>query len=331
MSDCPTPEQWAELRAVRPASSDTLVTMAVTLDGTETSLLLAVDPPGHLHLLIPVQRGPIAQKPSDLNGLKVRHRQLETGEVVDLSAPPSREQVFTPFCRDVVHAIIRQQREPWAAVAATVRDWQSAWKPIRQEMSAAVQVGLFGELLVLNRLMLPFLGPAAIEQWSGPEYERHDFVGEVLRIEVKTTRKSRPEHEISRMDQLVVPAGCRLLFVSIQVEQSIGGSQSLETQLDAVIEALRGHPAVLDAFMAKMANIGWSEEMRYSGELLRFNLTDNTRAYEVNADFPKLPDDLVPPSGVVAVKYTIDLANIPALSFDEVEFMIKSSNPAYVL
>ena len=100
--DCPTPQQWAQLRATRPASDDSLVTMPLTMDGVETPLYMAMDEPGHLHLLIPVERGPTGPKPTDLNGLRVRHRRLETGEVIDLSAPPSHERVFTPFCRDVV-------------------------------------------------------------------------------------------------------------------------------------------------------------------------------------------------------------------------------------
>lgn len=331
MADSPTSKQWADLRISRPQSEGALVTMPITVDGVETELSMAMDQPGHLHLLIPVQRGPIGQKPSDLNGLRVRHRSLETGEVIDLSAPPSHEQVFTPFCRDVVDAIVEQRRESWTAVAATVRNWQSAWKPVRQEMSAVVQVGLFGELLVMNSLMLPCLGPAAVDQWSGPDAERHDFVGERLHLEVKTTRKSRSEHEISRLDQLRVPAGCSLLFASIQVEQSVGGSQTLATQVDAAVDILRTHPAALDTFMAKMVSMGWSDEMRQSGELLRFNVGDDTHIYEVDADFPRLPDQFTPPSGVVAVKYTVDLANVPALGFDEVEAIIKDSNPGYAI
>ena len=240
MADGPTSRQWADLRAVRPSYDDALVTAPVMVDGGETLLALAMDQPGNLHLLIPIESGHAGQKPSDLNGLKVRHRRLETGDVLDLAAPPSHEQVFTPFCRDV-----KSMR--WscsnvthgAAVAAIVRNWQSAWKPVRQEMGASVQVGLFGELLVLNSLMLPCLGPTAIDQWSGPEAERHDFVGDRLHLEVKTTRRSRPEHEISRIDQLRVHRGVRLLLVSVQVEQSVGGSETLATQIDSVIDALR--------------------------------------------------------------------------------------------
>ncbi len=153
-------------------------------------------------------------------------------------------------------------------------------------------------------------------------------MGELLHLEVKTTRKSRPEHEISRLDQLRVPAGCRLLFVSVQLEQSVGGAESLATQLDAAIESLRGDAAALDMFLTKMVNMGWSDEMRNSGELLRFNVRE-AFSYEVDADFPKLPDDFMPPSGVVAVKYIVDLANLPALGLEEAIALIKDTNPGY--
>jgi hypothetical protein len=329
MIDRISPTQWAQLRAVRPQNEDALASIPVTVDGSGTPLSVAMDQTGHLHLLIPVDHGPAGTPPSDLNGLKVRHRRLEIGEVVDLSAPPSHEQVFTPFCRDIVEAVVCQGREPWKAVAATIRAWQSAWKPVRPAMEKTVQVGLFGELLVLHRLMIRALGPAAVDQWSGPESERHDFVGDQLHIEVKTTRKSRPEHEISRLDQLQSPAGCQLLFVSVQLEESIGGNESLATEMDAVVDRLRGDTAALDWFMTKMANMGWSEEMRNTGELLRF-FVRGAEVYAVDEDFPRLPDDFLPPSGVVSVKYTIDLANVPSLGMDEAISTIESANPHHV-
>jgi hypothetical protein len=56
-------------------------------------------------------------------------------------------------------------------VVAIIRTWQAAWKPVRQKMDKTVQVGLFGELLVLQTLMIPCVGPAAVDQWSGLESE----------------------------------------------------------------------------------------------------------------------------------------------------------------
>lgn len=310
---------------MRPQNEDALAVIPIVVEGKETPLCSAMGQAGLLHLLIPVAQGPGGAPPADLNGLKVRHRCLDTGEVLDLSAPPSHEQVFTPFCNEIVDAVVRQARDPWKAVAATIRVWQSAWKPARQAMDKIVQLGLFGELLVLRWLMIPTLGPAAVDQWSGPDSERHDFVGDQLHIEVKTTRKSRPEHEISRLDQLRVPAGRRLLFVSVQLEESVGGDESLATQVDAIVDLLRGDSAALDLFMTKMANMGWSEEVRNSGELLRFFLR-GAEVYAVDDDFPRLPDDFFPPSGVVSVKYTVGLANLPSLGIDEVSEIIKAAN-----
>lgn len=325
MVDGLTPIHWSQLRSQRPQSEDTLAIIPIFVDGNETTLSSAMDQAGLLHLLIPVAHGPVGEPPADLNGLKVRHRCLDTGEVLDLSAPPSHEQVFTPFCCEIVDAVVRQSREPWKAVAAIVRAWQSAWKPARHAMDKILQVGLFGELLLLRSLMIPTLGPAAVDQWSGPDFERHDFVGDQLHIEVKTTRKSRPEHEISRLDQLRTPAGCRLLFVSVQLEESVGGNESLASQVDAIVDLLREDAAALDLFMMKMANMGWSEEVRSSGELLRFFLR-RADVYVVDDDFPRLPDDFFPPSGVVSVKYTVDLANLPSLGMDEVSEIIKAAN-----
>jgi hypothetical protein len=316
---------WAQLRALRPQSEDTLATVPIFVDGSDASLCSAMDQAGVLHLLIPVEAGPVGAPPADLNGLKVRHRRLETGDVLDLSAPPSHEQVFTPFCNEIIEAVARQARDPWKAVAAITRAWQSAWKPARQAMDKILQVGLFGELLVLRTLMIPLIGPAAVDQWSGPESERHDFVGNRVHIEVKTTRKSRAEHEISRIDQLSVPPDLQLLFVSVQVEESIGGNESLASQVDAVVDLLRGDAAALDLFMTKLANMGWSEEVRNSGELLRFFLR-GAEVYAVDDDFPRLPDNFCPPSGIVSIKYTIDLANLPSLGMDEVASIIKAAN-----
>jgi hypothetical protein len=174
--------------------------------------------------------------------------------------------------------------------------------------------------------MIPCLGPSAVDQWSGPESERHDFVGDRLHVEVKTTRKSRHEHEISRLDQLRVPDGCRLLVVSILLEQSIGGAETIATRMDAIVDLLRNDASAMDAFMTKMVNMGWAEEMRRSGELARFHLR-GASVFVVDEDFPRIPDDFTPPSGVVSVKYTVDLANLPTLGMDEVRATIESANP----
>jgi hypothetical protein len=325
MLEGPTPEKWAELREDRPVSEDELAFMPVRLDGGDTEVLMAMDYAGQLRLRIPVQRAPQDDRPPDLNGLRVRHLILSDGQFVELAASPAHERVFTPVCCEVAKAVLVEQREPWRAVNTIVRMWQSAWKLVRGEMERSVQVGLIGELFVLKQLMIPSLGPGAVAQWSGPQSERHDFVGARLRVEVKATRRSRHEHEISRLDQLWTPAGTQLLLVSVQLEETVGGTVTLATLRDEVMEVIGQDAAALDEFMAKMARMGWSDEMRRSGELLRCELRD-VAVFLVDDGFPRLPESFAPPRGVVAVKYTIDLANLPTMDASDAAALVVRAN-----
>jgi hypothetical protein len=325
MVEFPTEQHWSALRQSRPVSDDALALVSVDVNGVSTALSIGMDNRGWLHLLVPCDAGAPSQTVPDLNRLKVRQRSLDEGSFIELSAPPSHERVFTPFCKEIISAVCEDGREPWPALSATVRAWQSAWKPVRPEMDKITQVGLFGELVVLRYLLIPAMGPSAVGCWSGPEYERHDFVLDHLHIEVKTTRKSRPEHEISRLDQLHVPTSKDLLLVSIQLEETSAGRETLATQLDAVIDLLRGDSFALDSFMTKMVNVGWSDEMRASGELMRFELRDHG-IYPVDESFPRLPESFRPPSGVVSLRYTIDLANLPAIGMEEAIQLVKSSD-----
>jgi hypothetical protein len=325
MVDFPCVQHWSELRQARPVTDEALALLSVEVDGVPTELSIGMDSRGWLHLLVPCMASSFWEPVPDLNCLRVRERMLEEGVFIELSAPPSHERVFTPFCREIITAVCEEGREPRRALSAIARAWQSAWKPVRPYMEKTAQVGLLGELIVLRYLLLPALGPGAVATWSGPEYERHDFVLHNLHIEVKTTRKSRPEHEISRLDQLHVPSGKSLLLVSIQLEETAGGSETIATQLDAVVDALRGDPAALDSFMAKMVNVGWSEEVRTSGTLMRFEVRDSG-IYPVEDGFPRLPESFSPPPGVVALRYTIDLANVPTIGMDEAIKRVKPSD-----
>lgn len=325
MVEVPTAQHWSDLRQARPLSDDALALVSVEVNGVPTALSIGMDNRGWLHLLVPCDDGAPGQSVPDLNCLKVRLRKLDGGSFIELSAPPSHERVFTPFCKEIISAVCEDGREPWRALSATVRAWQSAWKPVRPEMDKATQVGLFGELVVLRYLLIPAMGASAVGRWSGPDYERHDFVLDHLHIEVKTTRKSRPEHEISRLDQLHVPSGKELLLVSIQLEETSAGRETLATQLDAVIDQLRGDSFALDCFMTKMVNVGWSDEIRTSGELMRFELRDSG-IYPVDDGFPRLPESFSPPSGVVALRYTIDLANLPTIGMEEAIQRVQTSD-----
>ena len=287
------------------------------LNEQDTGLELAIDSAGALHLLAPVADPPDRESPPNYNGLSIRTARLAETECLDLSSPAAHETMFAALCGQEIEAIHCEGRDPWKAAVSIVQSWHSAWKPQRQPMSRSEQIGLVGELLMLRKVWMQALGPVAVHYWSGPEKERHDFVSDYIHMEVKATTRSRHEHEISRVDQLIAPDGRRLLFASVQLEESTAGAQSLATLIDEVIDDIRRDPVAVDGFMTRLNAVKWSDEMRRSSELIRFHLRD-AQIFEVDTEFPGLPQDYQLPRGVLSIRYTISLANLPALDAAEV-------------
>lgn len=217
----------------------------------------------------------------------------------------------------IVRAIRIEGRDPAISVEKTIDDLRAALRPLAPELTASVQTGLFGELWVLSNILLPTLGTRACHLWSGPASERHDFAGERVHLEVKTSARSESKHEISRLDQLRAPDGKRLLLVSVLLERSIGGEQTLADLIDDVLAKLGDDGRAIDEFENKLKTLRWHDGLRQTGSLLRFTLRE-VNVFEVEGSFPRLPDDYVPPRGVTAIKYIIDVAARASLGADQV-------------
>lgn len=152
--------------------------------------------------------------------------------------------------------------------------------------------------------------------------ERHDFVGAAVHIEVKSTTRSEDRHEISRIDQLRAPSGKKLLFASIQLERSEGGNQTLANLIDEITFALGVDGKANDAFESRLSKMGWHDGLRQSSALRRFNLRD-ALFFDVEGSFPRLPDEYVPPRGIVAIKYTIDISSHSMMDIEAVDTLVK--------
>jgi hypothetical protein len=303
---------WAHLRQQKP-NGDEIAVIEISDAG---AISAGIDRYGDLHLLVPVTEAPPSPLPTDLNGLAVRHQRLSTGQVIDLVSPASHEAVFAALCRAVIEAIVDDQREPWRAVIATIKNWQSAWRPKQPLMDKTVQVGLYGELWLLGEILLPRIGPRAVHIWSGPDRELHDFTGRGLDIEVKTTRRRAAEHEISQLDQLWPRDGKKLLFVSVRVEESIGGNDTVANRIEKIKAQLGGDISAHDAFRQKLYLYGWDDDMTNSGDLVRMNLRASL-VFQVDDDFPCICRGIDIPSGVVSIQYTLNLSNLPQMPLAE--------------
>jgi hypothetical protein len=282
---------------------------------------MGVDANGRLHLMIAIGEEP-AKIPQELEAVVVQIIATDR-TYLDIYAKGHYEMIFTPMANQIFAGVSVQGRKPIDAVMETIEEFRGALKPLRPDLTLAEQIGLFGELWVLCNVLIPKIGGRACFLWSGPDSERHDFVGENVHIEVKSTIKSEDKHEISRMDQLRAPGSKRLLFASIQLEKSEGGEETLATLIDEVIGALGMDGKSIDAFEARLAKMRWHDGLRQSSELRKFNLRD-ALFFEVEGSFPRLPDDYIPPRGITAIKYTINISSRPSLDRGAVDEVIQS-------
>jgi hypothetical protein len=243
------------------------------------------------------------------------------GTYLDIYARGHYEMIFTPMANQIFTGVAVQGRKPIDVVIDTIEEFRGALKPVKPDLTLTEQIGLFGEIWVLRNVLIPSVGGRACFLWSGPDSERHDFVGNGSHIEVKTTTRSEDKHEITRMDQLRAPMGKRLLFASVQLEKSAGGEKSLATLIDEVLEVLGSDGKAIDAFESRLAKARWHDGLRQSSELKKFNLRD-VQFFEVEGSFPRLPDDYVPPRGITAIRYTIDISARAALDRCEIDGII---------
>ncbi|NWE71133.1 PD-(D/E)XK motif protein [Pseudomonas gingeri] len=307
-----TQERWASLREQRLPHEDIYEQAAEDLEAA----LIGVSDDGRLHLLLAIDVAP-QKLPPDLQSLQVRI--LEGGQTwLDVSARSHHEELLTLVANKVLHAICIEGRDPAVSVERIIDDMRAALRPLALDLSAAEQIGLFGELWVLSNVLLPTIGPRVSHLWSGPEGERHDFIGQGVHVEVKTTTRSEPKHEISRLDQLKAPPSKRLLFVSVMLERSLGGDETLADRVDEIREKLVSDGRALDVFDSRLAQLGWHEGLRQTGALLRFTFRD-VHVFEVTGNFPRLPDDYDPPLGVTAIRYSINVGSLPSLEVSQVE------------
>ena len=317
MSEWVTPERWARLR--EELDGNYFIRDAILNGDQITDCALGVDDAARLHLTIRVPDDDDVLPP-DLHDITIRYADSDY-LFVDVSADASLESIISP----IYDAIIRGCLDGRRAVPVITDQLESIRKAFSRaglEISENKQIGLVGEMLVMQLILIPTLGINASSKWSGPFAEKHDFVGNYAHIEVKSTTKSMDQHEISRIDQLRAPNGKRLLLVSVQLERSIAGEYTIATIRNSINLALGHDGPALNTFEEKLKAMGWHEGLIQSGTLLRFNLR-SLAVFAVEGMFPRLPDDYVPPRGVVALSYTINVSACPMMRPEQVVEIVR--------
>lgn len=308
-------ERWLSLRSSTQRRDGVDVsTVTAGVDSGFGAIRYALTPEAAPRLLIPVSAGGSASDVRRLGGPSVDisiTRLSLSGSwslYIDIGLRERRlESLFGDLCTQIVSRIA-DGAPPLAAVASCIRDFRIL---LAEEPQASVDVstvlGLLGELVILREGAK--LSPKAVEAWTGPLRQRHDFRGLGGALEVKSTGflQSSTVH-IHGLEQLSPPAATPLWLAHVVLERSAAGNVYVEQLCNELIAM----GVQEDAIVSRLASMGCQDSKAPEWNALRTTL-EAIRLYSVSDNFPRLTTSLLPneqvPAGLGDVQYTVDLGS----------------------
>lgn len=218
--------------------------------------------------------------------------------------------MFTIMAADVVTTLnssgIEIDEQLLGLFLGRIRAWQGFMKHGNEGvLSPESEVGLHGELLVLEALIEAGLPPAtAIDSWYGPIDGVQDFQLGTGAIEVKTTISiggfSASVTSLEQLDSSLVKP---LFLAGVRLRLDETGI-NLPERVAAIRKMLQLESAALIVFESRLLHAGFSSAMslRYTR---RFS-HDRTMIFHVDDCFPALTRSRVP-NEIRKIRYEIDL------------------------
>jgi hypothetical protein len=231
-------------------------------------------------------------------------------------SPNGNLELFSAMVSDVLRAILAtgtgDHSRELRAFLGRIRAWQEFMRKGAVPLSAENEVGLVGELTVLEKMLDIGMAPeTAIKAWSGPLDGLRDFELGFGAIEVKTTVASAGlVAKITSLEQLD-DTNCKPIFLGAVKYALTESGQTLPEKLSAIRAQLESDPITLSEFEDRVLAAGYmpAHAPQYHR---RFSLRD-IAILEIGENFPRLMHGNVTP-GVISARYEINLE--PLLSQD---------------
>lgn len=224
-------------------------------------------------------------------------------------SPNGNLELFSAMVSDVLRAILAtgtgDHSRELRAFLGRIRAWQEFMRKGAVPLSAENEVGLVGELTVLEKMLAIGMAPeTAIKAWSGPLDGLRDFELGFGAIEVKTTVASAGlVAKIGSLEQLD-DTNCKPIFLGAVKYALTESGQTLPEKLSAIRAQLESDPITLSEFDDRVLAAGYmpAHSPQYHR---RFSLRD-IAILEIGENFPRLMHGNVKP-GVISARYEINL------------------------
>jgi hypothetical protein len=306
-------DRWTRLRG--SGEGDGAIEVPSISSGVETGfgpVRFAIGPEGQPRLMVPC--GPDAAHRGDVSNGKLSVA-LSRYEVAGrktlfldvMCVERALDPVFAELADEIVHRVADGEA-PSDAVESTISDFRDLLKDAeRTEIPVEKILGLVGELVVLRSLVRT--SPQAIEAWTGPFEQRHDFRRREHAIEVKTSaRADETSVSISSCEQLSEPAGGSLMLVHLIVERAESGELSVSGLSSEIVANGVPRPSLKKA----LAAIGCSDPESPEWNCVRYEL-EKIIGYRVASGFPRITTGQFPggvlPHGIESIAYSVDLSS----------------------
>ncbi len=241
------------------------------------------------------------------------------GKLLELKLKQANQEgQFMKMCIEIIEKS-RKGATPDNATRNVLSDSANFFKSNRSGLGKNEQMGLYGELCLLEKLLNHFSKEPlkVVNGWKGPTGTYHDFAYSGRSIEVKTTKKKTPEATIGSEKQLD-RMKLKNLWLNAYSYVLDSGDDTLPKIIKRIEKKLKG-PAALRIF-SRLLNIHCDRE--------EFESYDTTYSeskqywYDVKKGFPAITDK---PKGIGNITYGLLLDQI------DKEFKVKQADVFKVL
>lgn len=217
------------------------------------------------------------------------------------------DEVFVVVAEDLIDSsrAAGDPQEAITALGARLSAWQTCLKLRRDGFDEERILGLYGELVALERVAAVVGIARAVAVWTGPERGLHDFEAGSFALEVKTSRGASSAVRIGSLDQLD-PSNLRelvMLRVAVVPDDAGEGLDDLITRTRAAADSAGS--SVRRATDQRLLMSGYVDLGERDTRFERFAVAA-IEAYRVADAFPRLTRESVP-AAVLSAEYRLDV------------------------
>lgn len=286
-----------------------MVTSEATTDTSGQPVLFGADGHGHRHVLAPIPDNyavtPQLGESIELGDWTNPDNGRRYLDLACLSDPLA--QVFAALADNIVERVDTQREAPHSAILGALDEWRRLLRPARSLSEDAAR-GIFGELTVLG--WLAELNPHfAVDRWTGPDSDVHDFMTANGDLEVKTSSREGLSITVSSLTQLDQVGDSQLVVVRLQAETAPSGKN-----IGELVDQLVLQGCLRAAIVEKLEKANFL--LGVDPDEFRFVTPSEPKAWHVTEQFPGLRSDDLPEerrTAITRVSYTLDLVGAEGL------------------